>query len=320
MRLLILGGTKFLGRHVADAALRTGHDLTLFTRGVTNPELHPDAEHLHGDRDGNLAALEGRSWDAVIDTSGYVPRLVAAAIDALDAHHYVFVSSISVYARMSEPGTTEDAPVERVPSQSEDVASHYGGLKALCERVVAERLPRRHLNVRPGLIAGPHDPTDRFTYWTRRAAMPGPLLAPAPADRPVQLIDVRDLSEWLVRAAEERVRGTMNAVGEPFAFGNIVGGADVAWAPPEWLLEQGVEPWSELPLWVGTDPGLRGFLAADGTRARAAGLRCRPLAETIADTRDWASDRPFPGRAGLEPARERELLDALAAARRGSDT
>jgi 2'-hydroxyisoflavone reductase len=318
MRLLILGGTRFLGRYVADAALRAGHEVTLFTRGATNPDLFPEAEHLHGDRDGNLGALAGRAWDVAIDPSGYVPRVVAASADAVDADHYVFISSISVYARMPEIGTREDAAVERVPQDSENVAEHYGGLKALCEQVVAERFPDRHLNLRAGLIVGPHDYTDRFTYWARRTAMPGPVLAPAPADRPVQLIDVRDLADWIVRAAQERVTGTMNAVGEPFAFGRILDGADVTWAPPEWLLEQRVEPWSELPVWLGTDPHFRGFLAADSSRARAAGLQARPLAETIADTRAWAQDHPFPGGAGLTPARERELLDALAARAAGS--
>ena len=312
MRLLILGGTRFVGRHVADAALQAGHDVTLFTRGMTNPGLFAEAEHLRGDRDGDLGALARRAWDVVIDPSGYVPRVVAASAQAIDAEHYVFISSISVYARMPEIGTREDAAVARVPGDCENVAEHYGGLKALCEQVVAERFPDRHLNLRAGLIVGPHDYTGRFTYWARRTALPGPVLAPAPADRPVQLIDVRDLADWIVRAAQERVTGTMNAVGEPFEFGRILEGADVTWAPPEWLLQQGVEPWSELPVWLGTDPEFRGFLAADTSRARAAGLQARPLAETIGDTRAWAQDRPFPGDAGLTPARERELLDALA--------
>jgi 2'-hydroxyisoflavone reductase len=318
MRLLILGGTRFLGRHVADAALRAGHEVTLFTRGVTNPGLFPEAEHLHGDRDGGLGALAGRAWDVVIDPSAYVPRVVAASTQAIAAEHYVFISSISVYARMPEIGTREDAAVEQVPRDSENVAEHYGGLKALCEQVVAERFPDSHLNLRAGLIVGPHDYTGRFTYWARRTTMPGPVLAPAPADRPVQLIDVRDLADWIVRAAQERVTGTMNAIGEPFAFARILDGADVTWAPPEWLLEQGVEPWVELPIWLGTDPEFHGFLAADSSRARAAGLRARPLAETIADTRAWAQDLPFPGEAGLTRQRERELLAALAARAAGS--
>jgi 2'-hydroxyisoflavone reductase len=311
VRLLILGGTKFLGRHIADAALAGGHELTLFTRGVTAPDLLPEAEHLHGDRDGDLRALAGRRWDALVDTSGYVPRVVDASARAVDAEHYVFVSSISVYARMPQPGTTEDAPLDDAPAGSEDVAAHYGGLKAQCERVVAEHFPQRHLIVRPGLIVGPHDPTDRFTYWARRAAMPGPVLAPGPAQRLVQVIDARDLAGWIVGAAGDRVTGTMNAVSEPFPFGDLLAGADVAWAPPAWLLAQGVEPWSELPLWVGDDPELRGFLEADASRARATGLRCRPIAETIADTRAWARERPFPGAAGMEPERERQLLAAL---------
>ena len=184
MRLLVLGGTKFLGRAIVEEALARGHEVTTFTRGETNPELFPEAERLRGDRDGDLSALEGRTWDAVIDTSGYVPRIVRASAEALrNSGFYVFVSSISVYAELP-PGYDESSPVEQLEDpETEDVRAHYGALKAACERVVDDVFGERAANLRFGLIVGPHDPTDRFTYWADRVARGGEVLAPG-APRP----------------------------------------------------------------------------------------------------------------------------------------
>ena len=188
MRLLILGGTLFLGRHLVDAARARGHEVTLFNRGATAPELFPDLEQLRGDRDGRLDALRGRRWHAVIDPSGYVPRVVRASAELLrDAvAHYTFISSISVYADNTRPGTTEDDPVAPMPSGAQEVLSGptYGPMKALCERVVEEYFPGRALHVRAGLIYGPHDATDRTGYWPRRAARGGEALAPGEPERP----------------------------------------------------------------------------------------------------------------------------------------
>ena len=212
MKLLVLGGTQFVGRAVTEIALERGHELTLFHRGRTNPDLFPEAEHLHGDRDHDLAALEGRSFDAVVDTSGYVPRAVRASVDALADTHYVFVSTISVYADFAR-GPDEESPVHLR-------GDGYGELKAACER----ELPEGALIVRPGLIVGPHDPTYRFTYWVDRLARGGDVVAPEPRDAFVQLIDVRDLADWLVRAAEERLGGVFNAVGpaEPLTMHELL--------------------------------------------------------------------------------------------------
>src|SRR5919202_3128911 len=198
MRILILGGTQFLGRHVVEHALERDHEVTLFNRGRTRPELFPAVERLRGDRDGDLGALRGRDFDAVVDTSGYVPRIVRDTIDALgDVGHYTFVSSISVYGRYEEP-PTEDTPVATIDHETEEVdGDTYGPLKAQCEDVVRERVPGAFV-VRPGLISGPWDPTGRFTYWPQRVAAGGRVLAPAPPDHPVQIIDVRDLAEWIV--------------------------------------------------------------------------------------------------------------------------
>jgi 2'-hydroxyisoflavone reductase len=309
VKLLFLGGTKFLGRAAAAAALARGHELTLFTRGETNPELFPEAERLRGDRDGDLSALAERTWDAVLDTSGYVPRVVRASAELLrESGPYAFISSISVYADFSR-GPAEEDPVEELGEASaEELApdlSNYGALKALCEREVQEVFGERALVVRPGLIVGPHDPTGRFTYWARRLERGGEVLAPGPPERPLQFVDVRDLGEWLVACLEGGVAGVFNATSEGFSFGELVAGAEVTWVSDEFLVEQGVGPWMELPLWL---PGTEyaGMHEADVSRAVAAGLRFRPLAETLGG----AATAPAVEGVGLTPAREAELLAA----------
>src|SRR4051794_14737210 len=200
MKLLILGGTIFLGRYLAKAALERGHDLTLFNRSQHNSELYPDVEQLRGDRDGGLDVLRGRRWDAVVDTSGYLPHLVRASAELLaDAvEHYTFISSISVYPHFRSLGQDESAPVGTLddPSVEEITGESYGPLKTLCEQAVEQALPGRTLVVRPGLIVGPHDPSDRFTYWVHRVAQGGELLAPESPNWHTQIIDVRDLADW----------------------------------------------------------------------------------------------------------------------------
>jgi 2'-hydroxyisoflavone reductase len=331
VRLLVLGGTKFLGRAVVESALANGHEVTLFNRGRTNPDLFPDAEKLRGDRDGGLSALEGRRWDALVDSSGYVPRLVGASAELLrDAvDHYVYVSSISVYSQPQQPGFDEDAATIELPHPAtEDYlasAEAYGGLKALCECVVTETFPGAHANVRAGLIVGPHDPTGRFTYWPLRVARGGRVLAPDGPDRRVQIVDARDLGEWLVRLGEEHTSGTFNAVGpeRPLAMGELLdtcnrvggAGAEIRWVDETFLLEQRVGVWMELPLWVPRED--EWFQQADVSRAIAAGLRFRPLEETVADTLAWARESGaelvtsgHTGKAGMAPEREAALLAA----------
>jgi 2'-hydroxyisoflavone reductase len=308
MRLLVLGGTAFLGRAVVEAALERGHEVTLFNRGRTNAELFPEAEKLRGDRDGDLSALAGRSWDAVVDPSGFIPRVVRGSAELLgDAvEHYTFVSSISVYA-------SRGRLIELDDPTTEDVQQHYGGLKALCERVVDEIYPARSANVRAGLIVGPHDPTGRFTYWPHRIARGGEVLAPGPAERPVQLVDVRDLAAWMLDLGERRIAGTFDATG-PTTMGAVVDAclrvaasdATITWVDYAFLLRQGVGEWLELPLWLAS-PEHRHLLKADASRALAAGLRLRPLEKTVRAA--LASARPVNG-VGLAPERERELLAA----------
>ncbi|MBD0349260.1 MAG: SDR family oxidoreductase [Thermoleophilia bacterium] len=305
MKLLVLGGTKFLGRAVVDAALERGHEPTLFNRGQTNPDLYPGVERIRGDRDGQLSALEGRSWDAVVDPSGHVPRVVRASGELLASavDHYVFVSSISVYRDFSRPRFDEDAALIELEDPSvEDVQEHYGGLKALCERTVADIFPARAAIVRAGLIVGPHDPTDRFTYWPVRVARGGEVLAPGPPERRIQFVDVRDLGDWLVRLAEHRTAGAYNATGPipPVSFGELlaecrrVSGSDatITWVEEDFLLEHRVGQWMELPLWLAqSDLEWAHMQEADVSRAVAAGLRFRPLAETIRDTLAWHATR-----------------------------
>ncbi|MDX6448425.1 MAG: hypothetical protein QOH02_853 [Gaiellaceae bacterium] len=315
MKLLVLGGTRFLGRAIVESALAGGHEVSIFTRGQTNSDLFPEAEHLTGDRDGDLAALESGHWDTAIDTCGYYPRVVRASAELLAARvdQYVFISSVSVYADLSTPpnessavATMDDETLEEMG----DEFQYYGPLKALCEAEVERAFPGRALIVRPGLIVGPHDPTDRFTYWPRRLAQGGEILGPAPAEELVQFIDVRDLGEWIVRLVEGRRTGTFNAVNEGLRWSELLAGADVTWVDSSFLLEQGVGEWIELPLWI-ADPAFAAHARTDVSRATAAGLTFRPLAETIRDTAEWDAQRGE-GKlaAGLAPEREAELLAA----------
>ena len=325
MRILVIGGTRFLGRAFVDAASAAGHDLTLFNRGESGPELFPEVERLRGDRDGGLEALEGRTFDAVLDTCGFVPRIVRASAELLAgaAARYAFVSTLSVYADERTPGQDESAPLALIddPSVEDVTAETYGPLKALCEREVERAMPGRALIVRPGLIVGPHDASDRFTYWPLRVARGGDVLAPHGPGYRTQFIDVRDLAMWTLTMIERGATGVFNATGpvEPLPLGTLLATCrDVArsdarfvYADEAFLLEQGVEPWTQLPLWI---PGEEGFGGNrfDIAAALAAGLTFRPLEETVADTLAWARTRPsnLALRAGLEPEREAELLEA----------
>ena len=291
--------------------------MTTFTRGETNPGLFPDAEMLHGDRDGGLDVLRGREWDAVIDTCGYYPRVVEQSVSLLrDAvPFYVFVSSISAYGDLSEP-PTEDSPTAELPEDATESLDFYGPLKAECERVVQRTYGEAAAIVRPGLIVGPHDPTGRFTYWPHRIARGGDVLAPGPRDSPVQLIDGRDLGAWLTVLAETRVGGTFNAVTPAFTMESMLEttretlnpDARLVWVDDRFLVEREVGQWMELPLWV-VDDEMAGLLEADSSRAIAAGLRFRPLEETARGALEQAE---LTEAAGMKPEREAELLEEWA--------
>ncbi len=327
MDILIIGGTVFLGRHLVPAALARGHRVTLFNRGQHNADLFPEVEKLRGDRNRDLAVLAGRRWDACVDTCGYLPRQVRASAEALAGavDHYTFVSSISVYADSAEPSLDESAPVGRLDDPGvETIDGHtYGPLKALCEEAAEAALPGRVLNVRPGLIVGPHDPSDRFTYWPVRVARGGAFAAPAEPDFPVQVIDARDLAEWIVRMIESGGTGVYNATGPayPLTMGEVIetcraaaaGDARPVWIGEDLLAAHQVGAYVEMPLWIPAAFG--GLTAVDIGKARAAGLAFRPLAETVRDTLAWATARQadYAMRAGLSAEREAELLEAAGA-------
>jgi 2'-hydroxyisoflavone reductase len=321
MRILVVGGTQFVGRHIVSTALGRGHDITLFHRGVTGDDLFPEATHLHGDRNDDLRPLDEGMWDVTIDASAYFPRQVRSLADALGGRggHYVYISTISVYADPLRPGITEDAPLRQPVDPDTEVldGDTYGGLKALCEKAARECFGEIAI-VRPTYVVGPHDHTNRFTWWVWRFARGGEILAPGPADDPMQVIDARDLAQFVVTVAERRNAGTWHTMTPqpPFAIADLFDALARAVAPPDPRVE-GVDAafhldatvWpDELPLWGARDPQ-RFVLAADASRALEAGLSPRPLPETIRDTLEWARKSP-PVDVGLSSEREAELLEA----------
>lgn len=321
MRLLVLGGTRFIGRHLVRMALERGDQVTLFNRGETDPEAHPGVEQVRGDRADGLGDLGRRTWDAVIDTSGYVADRVRRSVEeTAGAGHYVFVSTISVYPQVPRAGMGEEVPLSEPDWEGGEVTGErYGPMKVACEMAVRERRPEATI-VRPGMVIGPQDYTDRFTYWVRRASQGGEVLAPGRPEQPVQAIDARDLAAWMLRATTERIAGTFNAVGpdRPTTFGEMLETARAAtrsdarftWVSDDFLREHGQEPESDdLPFWQ--IPEEEAFFALSNRRAVEAGLTLRPLAETARDVAAWEGAY-HPGKrvAGLSPEREAELLAA----------
>ena len=331
LRILILGGTGFIGPHQVRYAQERGHTVTLFNRGKTNPGLFPNVEKLQGDRAvGDYKALKGRDWDVVIDNPTTFPRWVREAGAALKGHakQYVFISTISVYAANDTPDADETAAVATTDTpDSEDREKFpqlYGPWKALSEKEAEKAFPGRATVIRPGLIVGPGDLSDRFTYWPARLARGGEVLAPGnPAD-PVQIIDARDLAEFTVRVCENGTTGVYNATGPQslLTMGEMLGGvravmttdAHLTWVPADFLEAQQVRPWVNMPVWVPPDADRRGFARRSIRRALDKGLTFRPLAVTAKDTLDFYNAEPEERkaklRAGLEPAREKEVLAA----------
>lgn len=314
--MLLLGGPRFLGRAITDAALARGHELTFFNRGTTNPELYPEVERITGDRSKDLELLAGRQWDAVVDTCGYLPLVVRASAEALaTAGLYCFVSSVSVYADFSVVANEESAVAELGALPDDEVTGEsYGPLKALCEDAVRDAFGERALVVRPGLIVGPHDPTGRFTYWPHRIARGGEVVAPGPPERPTQVIDVRDLGDWIVALCERGASGTFNATHPGVSFAELLAtcatvaanDAEVTWVTDEFLLEQEVGEWMELPLWL-ADPAYAAADRVDVSRAVATGLTFRPLEDTVGATLELAE---MVDGVGLSAEREAALLEA----------
>jgi 2'-hydroxyisoflavone reductase len=328
MRLLILGGTRFLGRHLAALALDRGHQVSLLHRGQSGPGLFPQAEHLITDRNGDLSLLAGRRWDAAIDTSAYLPRQVRhlAAHLAGQVGQYQLISTISVYDDAARALTSEDAPLRRldVPTIETVSGDTYGGLKALCEEAAVHAFGDAHcLVARPGLIVGPFDPTGRFSWWVQRLMQGGEVLAPGDPQAPAQFLDARDAAAWLVKQAEAgNSSGRYNLCGpvEPTTMGqwleaakrSVAPGASpirFTWVSEPFLTEHGVQPWTELPLWL--PQAQAGLHRMDIRRAVAAGLLTRPTEHTVADTAAWlarAGSVAWPVGVGMTLDRERSLL------------
>jgi 2'-hydroxyisoflavone reductase len=315
----------FVGRHLVKAALAQGHNVTLFTRGLTNADLFPDAEHLRGDRTSDLTALEGRRFDAVVDTTGFDPEVVRSSSEVLRGNvgWYGFTSTISVYRNYGAPGIDETSPVARMDDTDligrRDTGA-YGPRKARCEEIVLEYFPDA-LVVRCGLIIGPHDNVGRFTYWPRRVALGGEVLAPGAPDRPIQVIDVRDLTEWILFMSEQRAGGIFNATGVVSPFAELLdealrittSDARITWVPDDFLVAHDVRAQTELPLWTPQRPGEGGHYGISNDKARAHGISFRPLAESIGDTLAWLGNAPAHsvgagGSVGLSPEREQSLL------------
>ncbi len=333
MKLLVLGGTRFVGRHLVEEALGRGHEVTLFHRGRSGAELFPDVERRTGDRRGDLTALGVGEWDACIDTSGYLPSEVAASAEWLRERVacYLFVSTISVLGDPARLGQDEHAPLAALPAGPEPALAPdtYGALKAAAEGEVGARFGERALILRPGLVVGPHDPTDRFSYWVRRLSRGGVVLAPSPAGAQVQWIDGRDLARFALDLLERRQTGIYQvagpthrtSMGELLEAGLALAGGDgqIEWVDPSFLLERGLVAFADLPLWI-PEEGPRGLMAVDNGRALAAGLAPRPLESTFGDTLAWLAglglDRPLA--AGLTPDRERSLLAEWSRERQGA--
>lgn len=343
LKLLVLGGTRFLGPAIVRRAQERGHELTLFNRGKSRPGLFDAIEQIHGDRDpkkdegAGLKQIAGRKWDACLDTSGFYPRIVKASCDALaeNVGHYVFVSTVSVYAKDDTPGADETAATGTLTDPAnEDMGKEferYGPFKRLCEEAVEAAFPGRTANVRPGYIVGPEDNSDRFTYWPARVARGGEVLAPGTPDDPIQVIDVRDLGAWLVHLAEAKTAGIFNAVGpeKKTGIGAVLetckkaaaSDASFTWIPWEFLEKQGEKGDEGIPIWMPPIPKYAGYHARSGAKALKHGLTLRPLPETVSDLLAWwkslPEDRRAKPRAGMTPAREAEILAAWRAAAAG---
>ncbi|MGE5290128.1 MAG: NAD-dependent epimerase/dehydratase family protein [Micromonosporaceae bacterium] len=350
MRLLVLGGTRFVGRAVVDEAIRRGYDVTTFTRGVSG-EPRPGAQSLHGDRTNgaDLAKLTTRDWDAVIDTSVLAPVHVSASARVLVGHvaHYTYVSSLRAYSEWPGAAVDEDSPTHECPP---DAAGdlEYGPLKAGCERAVAEVFPGRCLLVRAGVIAGPHESPPRLSWWLERIAAGGRVLAPGAPDNPVRLVDVRDLAGWILDNTRRQIPGAVDVPGAAgHTFGELLAACEnvtkahradstgqeteFVWTPDETLLAAGVEPWWEMPMWTPSTPQWAGAWRVEGERARMTGIHYRPLADTVRDTWRWLRQEEMArggpvaigketralggghiiGQVGLDPTREREILASV---------
>jgi 2'-hydroxyisoflavone reductase len=337
MKILIIGGTKFLGRFLVEEGIKRNHEITLFNRG-TNKEEFLHVEQIHGNRNTDIELLKNRQWDAVIDTCGYLPKSVEKSVKVLGENiaQYVFISTISVYKDFSKKDFNEDAELLSMTREEADeltkdndsaIMSHYGEFKALCEKELLKSIGDKSLIIRPGLIVGPYDGTDRFTYWVNRVNEGGEVLAPGNPNRMVQFIDVRDLAKWTIHMVEKREIGVFNATGinKELTMSSLLhaikrgvgSNAEFVWADDDFLIENEVGPWMELPLWIPEEKPLSdgknmsGMLATNTERALSQGLTFRSVEETAVDTLDWyqKNNSGQNMKAGMNKEKERLLLE-----------
>lgn len=315
MNILVIGGTSFVGRHIVEAAIRNGHQITLFNRGISNPHIFPNLVHIMGDRRKDAMKLAGQKWDAVIDTCGYSPADLLPILENIDTELYVFVSTISVYSDFRSGALKETSEVlsRRIASEDEE-SEAYGLLKADAEKVVVEALGDSALIIRPSIIAGPYDPTDRFTYWACKLVKSEEVLIPGSEERKVQWIDARDLANFIMKQVEVRSTGTFNVAGDPVDMKTFVDAIrtsemQAVWVDDAFLLAEGIEPF-EIPLWIPiTDEHPEGFITVQNTKAKRAGLVCRAAQETAEDIREsLKAIGETELNAGLGREREVELL------------
>jgi 2'-hydroxyisoflavone reductase len=334
MNLLILGGGVFLGQALLSSALENGHTVTVFNRGQSRQWWPPGVKWIVGDRKEDLHLLMNGQWDAVIDTCGYRPQDVELSCAALfdSCERYVYISSVSAYASFAKPPIRETDRLASIVGHATDKVTgvNYGPLKAECERTVARVYGARSILIRPGLIVGPNDPTGRFSYWPWRIAAGGRVLAPGNPERPIQFIDARDLAAWILQLVAVRASGAFNATGpnDGATFGELLDTCrwicgeevEVEWADDKFLEREGVQPWTELPLWIPShDASMRGFHLVDTKRAKGNRLSTRPLAVTLNDILEAgipvASDKRRAGK--LTRQRERDLLAVWLSYRQG---
>jgi 2'-hydroxyisoflavone reductase len=328
LNVLFMGGTGFIGPHMVRAIAALGHKVTLFNRGKSNPDLFSELELIKGDRlSDDILQLANRRWDIIVDTSCYVPRAVNLLLDTVSHEHlqqYIFISTISVYLDYSVPGITENSPLQTMDDPtSEDVNMHYGALKVLCEKAAEKALPGKLTIIRPGIIIGPGDRSDRFTYWPETVYRGGEVLAPGQGDDAFQTLDARDLANWVALCLRNRVLGTYNATNTAGAnsFRDVLETsrqelnpkATITWVPHKFLLSQDLQQMADLPFWATPDGTYAGIFLVNSEAASAAGLRHRPLQDSIRDTHAWFQSQPEERQklqAGMSAEREAEVLAA----------
>ncbi|MDQ0429010.1 2'-hydroxyisoflavone reductase [Planomicrobium stackebrandtii] len=318
MKVLIIGGTSFVGRYIVEELMKKGHEVVLFNRGKSNPGIFPELRRVLGDRRKDAIKLAHEKWDAVVDTSAYTPADLRPILENVSTDHYTFISTISVYTDFKKGAVKENAAVFEEEVEGDKVSGEtYGPFKVMCERLIEERISDKALVIRPGIVVGPADPTDRFTYWAIKLNGEGPVLIPGSKKRKVQWIDARDLAEFTVSQIEKKATGVFNVVADPvsmeeFVSGVSLGELETVWGNDHFLLEEGLKAF-ELPFWIPISADFpEGFILADNKKAKNEGLTQRPLGQSTKDTLEWSKEEGLVElKAGISKEKERDLLEKL---------